>query len=52
MDEHGTSWRRWRLKALRNKLENGRDLLSRHVKLLHHFLDALILQVFNHGRHR
>ena len=52
MDGHRTGWQRRCLQALGNKLEHGRDLLSRYFKLSHHFVDAQILQVFNHGRDR
>ncbi len=38
------------LEALGHKIEYPFDLLPRHVELLHHFFDAQILKVLDHGR--
>src|SRR3974377_1048902 len=50
-------WRGWiarrrSLEALRHKIKHGLDLLASHVELLHHFLDAQIFEILDHGRNR
>src|ERR1035438_10647467 len=47
IDGCGVLRRRWRLEALRDKIENRRDLLPRYVELLHHLFDAQILQILD-----
>src|SRR3984957_13970793 len=48
MSIHGDGGLRlWLLEALRHKFKHRRNLLPRHVELLHHFFDTQILKVLN-----
>src|SRR6516162_6576497 len=49
IDRHG--WiARHSLEALCHEIKYRRDLLARHVELLHHFLDGQIFEVLDNGR--
>ena len=40
-----------RSQALRYEIKNSGNLLARHVELFHYFLDAQVLQIFDHRYH-
>src|SRR5579863_3351819 len=50
IDRGGRLLRRRNFEALGHKIKYRYDLLPRHFELFHHFLDAQILKVLNHGR--
>src|SRR5882762_8163084 len=46
-----TGWNRLSAETLRHELEHGRDLLARHVELLHNLLDAEVFEVLDDSGH-
>jgi hypothetical protein len=52
IDGRGPRRRLRYLKALRHEFKDGRDLLPRHVELLHHFFNAQVFKVLDHGCNR